>query len=77
MEVTLNNGLKMPMTVFGTYAIANVDVKPALENAVRIGFRHLDCAAIYNNEASVGIALEEIIGSGSVNREELYITTKV
>lgn len=45
--------------------------------AVKIGYRHLDCAAIYRNERAVGSAIKKLIIEGTVEREDLFITSKV
>jgi diketogulonate reductase-like aldo/keto reductase len=42
-----------------------------------VGFRHLDCAERYRNEAAVGDALREMFKAGSAQREELFVTTKL
>lgn len=70
----LHNGISMPAIGFGTYKLTEGDeclnsVKFALEN----NYRHIDTAAVYENEKSVG---EAILKSG-INREEIFVTTKV
>ncbi len=45
--------------------------------AVEIGFRHLDAAERYRNEAQVGAALKELFADGTVRREDLFVTTKL
>ena len=42
-----------------------------------MGYRHVDCAAVYGNEKEVGAALKECIVSGMVKREELFVTSKL
>ena len=49
----------------------------AVRAAIDAGFRHIDCAWNYGNEADVGKAIKEKIDSGVVKREDLFITTKV
>ncbi|KAL3633885.1 NADP-dependent D-sorbitol-6-phosphate dehydrogenase [Castilleja foliolosa] len=74
---TLNNGLKMPMIGLGVWRMEGKDIKDLLVNAIKIGYRHFDCAADYKNEAEVGDALAEAFGTGLVKREDLFITTKL
>lgn len=49
----------------------------SVKNAIDIGYRHFDCAAIYNNEKSVGKAINQKITEGVVKRDEVFITSKV
>lgn len=53
------------------------EVIEAVKTAVRAGYRHIDCAAIYRNERAVGHALKELIVMGVVQREDLFVTSKV
>ena len=49
----------------------------AVKAAVADGYRHIDCAYIYNNETEIGSALKEVFAHGHVRREDLFITSKV
>ena len=72
--VTLHNGVKMPALGFGVYQIPDPKIcTKSVLDAIRVGYRLIDTAASYGNEAAVG---EAIIKSG-VKREDLFITTKV
>lgn len=71
--VTLNNGVKMPVLGFGVYQIPPSDTERAVSEALEVGYRHIDTAAVYKNEEAVGKA---IVASG-VPRDDLFVTTKV
>ncbi|KAE8613375.1 hypothetical protein XENTR_v10007695 [Xenopus tropicalis] len=78
--VTLNDGHKMPVIGFGTYAPDKFDkclAEDATKVAIEVGFRHIDCAFFYSNEAEVGRAIKMKIGDGTVRREELFYTGKL
>lgn len=49
----------------------------AVRIAVKAGYRHLDCAAIYRNERAVGSAIRKLVVEGTVQREDLFIISKV
>ncbi|KAB8133683.1 aldo/keto reductase [Gracilibacillus oryzae] len=70
---TLSNGIEIPKLGLGTWMIENADVAQAVVDAVKIGYRHIDTAQAYANESGVG----EGIRACGVNREELFITTKL
>ena len=71
---TLNNGVKIPIIGFGTWQTPDGDVaKYAVEAALNSGYRHIDTAAAYGNEESVG----EGIKNSGINRHDLFITTKL
>lgn len=71
--VTLNTGAEMPILGFGVYQIPVDQTEEAVSQAIKIGYRHIDTAQYYRNEAGVGRAL---LASG-IPREEFFITTKV
>ncbi|RGX06627.1 aldo/keto reductase [Paraclostridium sordellii] len=70
----LSNNYKIPNIGFGTFRTASgEETEQSVLNAIKSGYRHIDCAAAYGNEKSVGDA---ILKSG-VAREELFITSKL
>lgn len=77
---TLNNGVKMPGLGFGTFASegAKGESYRAVKKALEVGYRHLDCAAFYQNEDEVGDAIRDFIkeNPGTLKREDLFICTK-
>lgn len=74
MEYTeLNNGVKMPMLGFGVYQIPREDTKRCVLDAIKVGYRGIDTAQSYFNEAEIGDAIIEC----GLPREDLFITTKI
>lgn len=74
---TLNNGREIPALGFGTSLSDRNQTRAAVKTAVDVGFRHLDAAERYRNEAEVGAALHELFAEGTVRREDLFVTTKL
>lgn len=72
-NVTLNNGVEMPILGFGVFQIPEEETQAAVEAALATGYRHLDTAASYGNEEAVGAAIK----ASGIPREELFITTKL
>ena len=74
----LNNGSgAIPALGFGTSLSDRTKTRDAVKAAVKVGFRHLDAAERYRNEADVGAALKELFADGTVRRDELFVTTKL
>ncbi len=76
----LSTGAKIPVIGLGTFGSDHVNpqkVAEAVRGAVAVGYRHIDCASVYGNERHIGEVLCDIIRSGEINRQELWITSKV
>lgn len=72
-NVTLNNGVEMPILGFGVFKIPNEETEAAVTAALEAGYRSIDTAAIYHNEEGVGRA----IAKSGIPRNELFVTTKL
>ncbi|XP_056373669.1 aldo-keto reductase family 1 member C1-like [Hyla sarda] len=78
--VVLNDGHKMPVIGFGTYAPETYTKEQAGEStkvAIEAGYRHIDCAFLYGNEVQVGQAIRSKIADGTVKREDIFYTGKL
>lgn len=71
--ITLNDGNKMPILGYGVFQIDPKETQRCVEDALNVGYRLIDTAAIYGNEEAVGAAIK----ASGVARNELFITTKL
>lgn len=69
----LSNGVKIPCIALGTWESLEKDAKESVESALKYGYRHIDTAAIYKNEKSVG----EGIKASGIPRQEIFVTSKL
>ncbi|MEX2441182.1 MAG: aldo/keto reductase [Pontimonas sp.] len=72
-ELTLNSGYTIPQLGLGVFRVAQDDAQRVVAEALEIGYRHIDNAAVYRNEEGAGRALAE----SGIPREELFVTTKL
>ncbi len=72
-SVKLNNGIEMPMVGFGVFQVSDEETEKAVLEALKVGYRLLDTAAVYGNEAGVGRAIK----ASGIPREEIFVTTKL
>lgn len=71
--LTLHDGVEIPQLGFGVFQIPAEDTQEKVEEAFAVGYRHVDTAAAYGNEAGVGAA----IAASDLPREEIFLTTKL
>ena len=71
------NGDAIHSIGLGTWKSDPGEVGRAVEAALEAGYRHIDCAAIYRNEAEVGEALQRVFSRGEIKREDVHITSKL
>jgi methylglyoxal/glyoxal reductase len=73
LYTTLNNGITMPLLGLGVYDMYNREAEEAVTNALEIGYRLIDTAAMYKNETEIGNAIR----TSAITRKEIFLTTKV
>jgi diketogulonate reductase-like aldo/keto reductase len=77
-RIPLNNGSgTIPVVGFGTLIPDPHATRQATETALQVGFRHLDCAERYRNEEAVGDAMQAVFKAGTVQRKDVFVTTKL
>jgi 2,5-diketo-D-gluconate reductase A len=72
-QLPLNSGTSIPQLGFGVFRVDQTDAQRVVEDALEVGYRHIDTAAAYNNEEQVGAA----IAASGLPREEIFVTTKL
>ncbi|PSQ92588.1 MAG: oxidoreductase [Bacteroidetes bacterium SW_4_67_19] len=72
-QLSLNDGTSIPQLGFGTYQIEPENTFEAVSEALRVGYRHIDTAQMYGNEAEVGEALH----ASDLDREDVFVTSKL
>ena len=70
---TLCNGYEMPYLGVGTWQLSDTEVSTAVCTAIQCGYRHVDCASLYGNEAGVG----EGVRLSGVSRDKIFLTSKL
>jgi len=80
-QLKLPDGTFMPQAAMGTFHSDNPDLIEIMEDiiieSIRLGYRHLDCATAYQNEEVVGGAIAKALKMGIVNRDELFVLSKL
>jgi 2,5-diketo-D-gluconate reductase A len=72
-SVILNNGVEIPQLGFGVFQVDPADTKRVTLDALEVGYRHIDTAEMYRNEAQVGQAVRE----SSIDRSDIFVTSKL
>ncbi len=76
-HLELRGGDRIPAFGLGTWLSEPGEVYKAVRHAIEVGYRHIDCAWIYFNEGEIGEALRDALAAGDVEREQLWITSKL
>ena len=75
--ISITNSDAIPALGLGTWKSSNGEAAQAVSKAIEIGYRHIDCASIYQNQKEIGTALNDALKTGRVIREQLWITSKL
>ncbi|MFY0593529.1 aldo/keto reductase [Roseivirga sp.] len=76
-RLAFRNGDKLDAIGLGTWKSEPGEVGQAVREAIKVGYRHIDCAWIYQNEKEIGDAFQAAFADGDVSREELFVTSKL
>lgn len=78
MTITPLDGLEtIPKIGLGTWKIPRDEAWPTIATAIEVGYRHFDCASIYNNEKEIGPAFKTAFDSGKITREKIWVSSKL
>lgn len=75
--VKLNTGNNMPIIGLGTWKSSTGEVYQAIRWALKLGYKHFDCASIYNNQEEIGQAFADAFKEDNLKREDIFITSKL
>ena len=75
--IKLNTDATMPIIGLGTFLSTPGEVYQAVRWAIKLGYKHIDCAAIYRNQEEIGQALHDAFKEGDIKREDLFVTSKL
>lgn len=74
---TFKNGDKIDLLGLGTWKSDTKEIKTAIHAALDAGYRHIDCAYVYGNEAAIGEALQQYFTDHNLKREDIWLTSKL
>ncbi len=74
---SIGDHLQIPAVGFGTYLIDQADVAQAVRAAIGLGYRHIDTAAVYQNEEGVGQGIRAALQDNGLSRDDIFVTTKL
>ncbi len=75
--IQLNTDYALPIMGLGTWKSKPGEVYQAVRWAIKLGYRHIDCASVYGNEKEIGQSLHDAVAEGDIKREELFVTSKL
>lgn len=75
--LSMANGDFLPMIGLGTFKSDQGEIYEVIRDALELGYRHIDCAPIYGNQAEIGAAIKDTLNSDSLKREDLWLTSKL
>ena len=75
--IVLADGGTLPSIGLGTWKIPNESTASIIHEAIRVGYRHLDCACDYGNEVEVGEGLSKALADGTCQRDDMWVTSKL
>ena len=76
-RIALNDTTAIPAVGFGTYLVSDDDAPEVIATAIASGYRHIDTAAGYHNEAGVGAGIRQAMAAQGLSRGDLFVTTKL
>jgi alcohol dehydrogenase (NADP+) len=75
--IRLNTGDIIPAVGLGTWTSTEAEMDAAINAAIDVGYRHIDCSPIYENEAAIGNVFKKVFTQGKLKRDELWVTSKL
>ena len=76
-EFRMNSGRQIPVLGLGTWQSEASKVKVAVKYALKIGYRHIDCAPVYDNESAVGDGIKQAMDEYDIPRKDIFVTSKL